>query len=129
MEAIFLKTDGPWLQAEIRVGNQELKVMDELSIDERTSPNSGDTIEIEFSTMISEDKEWSELFSGNPEKKRELVHIDGWRYRAFGRITKINPVTVDCGLLNIEDVIYSSDPKIVGEYISFTIERLEANYA
>jgi hypothetical protein len=66
------------------------------------------------------------MFSSNPENKKELEHQSGWRYRAYGIITSINPVLVDVGLLEIEAPINSNDEKLVGESVAFTIDRLDA---
>lgn len=127
MKAKFLSTEGECLEALIEVNGNELHVMDGFST-ERLS--SGDTVNIEIvSGLFYENEEWESMFSGNPEGKKELEHQSGWRYRAYGIITSINPVMVDVGTLEIEAPISSHDEKLIGESVAFTVERLDASPA
>jgi hypothetical protein len=54
----------------------------------------------------------------------DVDHLESWRYRAFGKVVSIKPVLVDCGLLSVEGVVHTHDPRVIGEYVAFTISRL-----
>lgn len=123
MKAKLIDTEGPYLGAKVEIDGDIYRLMDEITISEY-SPKIGDNFEIEFINLIDEDESWEEMFSSNPEKKKGLEHISGWKYRAFGEIISINPVKVNCGILVEESVVSSNDPRIIGEYIGFTISRL-----
>jgi hypothetical protein len=126
MKAKLIKTDGPWLKAEIEVGLEKLFVMDEFSSDERSAPSLGAEMHIELSAMVDEGESWESIFAANPTKKKGLEHLEGWSYRAFGEVTSIHPVNVDCGLVQVPDVIQTNDPRVIGEFVGFTITRLQA---
>ncbi|HEY3301401.1 MAG TPA: hypothetical protein VGJ90_11560 [Methylophilaceae bacterium] len=122
--ARFLSTDGPYLEAKIEVGGTTLCIMDEFSDDKRNIPKVGAEFEFEFSAYIDEGETWEFIFSGNPDKKIGIEQLIGWKYRAYGKIVSINPVVVDCGLLKVEGVIHTNDPRVIGEFVAFTISRL-----
>ena len=124
MKAKLLSTEGTYLEAIVEINGREYRVMDELTLDVESMPKVGEAFEFEFSNMLDEDETWESIFQGNPEKKKCLEHIQGWRYRAYGEIISIDPIKVDCGVLIEEDVVNTHDPKVVGEYIAFTISRL-----
>lgn len=122
--AQFISTEGPFLEAQIEIDGQRYSVMDEFSVDERCVPAPGAEIDFEFSAYLDEDDSWESIFSGNPDNKIGLEQISGWKYRAYGKIVSINPVVVDCGHLQVEGVINTNDPKVIGESVAFTISRL-----
>lgn len=124
MIAKLISTKGTYLEASIEIDGCEYCVMDELTLDVETMPKVGETFEFEFSNMLDEEESWDSIFQGNPEKKKCLEQIQGWKYRAFGEVISINPVKIDCGVLIEEDVLHTHDPKVVGEYVAFTISRL-----
>lgn len=124
MKAKLLSTNGTYLEGLLEIEGHEYCVMDELTLDIENMPNAGEPFEFEFSNMLDEVESWESIFQGNPEKKKCLEQIDGWKYKAYGQITSINPVKVDCGVLVEEDVIHTHDPAVIGEYIAFTISRL-----
>jgi hypothetical protein len=127
LKAMLIKTDGPWLEAEIAIGTERFVVMDEFSIDARSSPSLGSEFRVELSAgLINEEETWEFIFASNPEEKKCLEHLDGWRYHAYGEIISINPVVVDCGIIRVEDVVHTGDSRVVGAFVSFTIERLDA---
>jgi hypothetical protein len=101
--------------------------MDEFTIDERSAPRMGDDFEVELSaTLLDDDESWEAMFAGNPDKRKALDRVEGWSYRAFGEVTSIDPVVVDCGMIQIPDVFHSRDSRVIGEFIAFTVTRLEA---
>ena len=125
MRASFISTEGTYLKAKVLIDGVEYFVMDEITLDDQSSPRVGDEFEIDLHTELA-DESWEEIFSGNSDKRIGLDHIEGWRYRAFGKIVSINPVSIDCGLYIEDDVIDTNDSRVIGEYVSFTIERLGA---
>lgn len=82
--------------------------------------------EIEFTVGVGDDDEsWDDVFSGNPDQLKKLEKISGWSYKAYGEIINVNPIIVDCGSAQFEDVVDTHDPRCVGEFIAFTIRRLD----
>lgn len=127
MRVSLVSTEGPWLEASIATSGGILSVMDEFTIDERSSPRIGDEFDVEISASLLEDGEsWDVMFAGNPDKIKSLDRVGGWCYRAYGEVVSIDPVVVDCGMLQIPDVFHSTDSRVIGEFIAFTIARLEA---
>ena len=124
VRARLISTEGPYLEAVIEACGQRIHVMDEFSVCADTSPNIGEEFDFEFSAFLAEDEKWEDIFSGNPTHRIGLEPLGGWRYRAFGKVISVNPIIVDCGLFTIEDVVISSDPKLVGESVTFIISRL-----
>jgi hypothetical protein len=127
MRVSLVSTEGPWLEASISTPYGTFYVMDEFSIDERSSPRIGDEFDVELSaSLLDEDETWEAMFAGNPDRRKCLDQVDGWSYRAFGEVISIDPVVVDCGMIQIPDVFHSSDSRVIGEFIAFTITRLDA---
>jgi hypothetical protein len=124
MKIKFIETEGFALQAKVEVNGKIFAVMDEISFPDRAvKPNS--IYEAEFTAMCIGNETWEEIFNGNPEKKKCLEQIEGWKYKAFGEITGVNPIIIDCGIITIEDdVINTHDERCMGEFISFEISRL-----
>lgn len=126
MKAVLVSTEGPYLEAVLEIDGQHYCVMDELTLDVDVMPKAGECFEIEFSNLLDEDESWESIFCSNPERKKSIEQIEGWKYRAFGQIISIDPVKVDCGVLIEEDVIDTHDSKVIGKYVGFTISRLGA---
>lgn len=124
IRAKLISTEGPYLEAIIEVQGQLLCVMDEFSVSAATSPKFGEEIEFEFSPLLDENEEWDAIFCGNPNNRMGLEQLSGWRYLAFGKIVSVNPVVVDCGLFQVEGIVSSSDPSLIGEPVAFTVTRL-----
>lgn len=125
MKATFIKTQGDYLEAEFAVDGMNLIAMDEFGGDRFTK---GEIIELELSIgLYHEDESWESMFEGNPSGQKTLEHLGGWRYRAYGIITRIDPeILVDVGLAELEAPIDTKDKRVVGETIAFTINRLNA---
>lgn len=126
MHVTLISTEGPWLAAKLKAGDRTLTVMDEFSVVDEFAPAVGGEFEVELSAFVDEDCSWEEMFSGNPGRQRDIQQVDHWKYQAFGEVISIDPVVVDCGLLQVPDVFHSNDSRVVGEFISFTISRLDA---
>lgn len=124
VRARLISTEGPYHEAVIETCGQRLHVMDEFSVCEDACPRIGEEFEFEFYPFLGENEEWEAIFAGNPSGHVGLEHLGGWRYRAFGKVVGVNPVVVDCGLFTVEDVVSSSDARLVGESVAFIISRL-----
>jgi len=107
VEAIFVSTEGEYLEAVVEASGERLHVMDECG---GSSMSDGQRIEIELEAQIWDPGEWDEVFGSNPEKKKALVRLAGWRYQAVGQIVAVNPVVCDCGLIQAEGPIRTHDP-------------------
>ena len=127
MKATLIDTQGPWLEATLKTDFGTLVDMDEFSIDERSTPSVGSEFDVNLSTTLVEDESWEAVFSSNPTKKKGIENIKGWPYRAFGEVTSIDPVTVDCGFIEVTEVFHTKDSRVIGEYVGFTISSLEAS--
>jgi hypothetical protein len=126
MKARLLKTDGPALEATLEIDGREYCVMDQFSWSEESAPRIGDTFEVELSGLLDDSWPWETIFAANPDRNTGLEHLGGWSYLARGRVTSVNPVRVDCGILTVEDPVVSHDTRVIGEFIGFRIERLDA---
>ena len=127
MRVALISTEGPWLEASISTPFGVFSVMDEFTIDDRNAPGVGDEFDVELSaSLLDEDESWETIFSGNPDRRKTLDHLDGWSYRAYGQVVSIDPILVDCGMIQVPDVFHSNDPRVIGEFVAFTISRLDA---
>ena len=126
MRVKLIKTEGPWLAATVQHGERQLCVMDEFTIDARFAPKPNEDFEVELSALTDERTSWEAMFAGNPNNTKDIEPVSGWSYRAFGQIVSIHPVVVDCGILSVPDVLHTNDSRVVGEYVAFTISRLDA---
>ena len=126
MKAIFVKTQGEYLEAEIEVDGHRLVVMDNFSTQ---SLKAGDEINLELSVgLYCDDEAWDIVFASNPKSKVGLEHVFGWEYKAYGVVQSVNPVRVNVGMFDCEAMISSNDERIIGEPVSFLIKRLDANW-
>ena len=124
IRAQLLTTQGPYLEAIVRINGHDLCLMDEFTVSAESAPDIGSEFDLELTALLDDDETWEEMFSGNPEQRIGLVPLGGWRYRAFGQITQINPIMVNCGLMQLESPVQSNDSRLTGEYIAFTVARL-----
>ena len=119
----ILSSNGAYLEAFVEVDGRVLCVMDEFSAT-RDVPDRRVDFEIEFTVTLSDQECWEEVFDANLERKTGVEWIDGWEYMAFGEVVSISPVRVNCGLFEVEDVVHTTDSRVVGEFVGFRIARL-----
>ncbi len=128
MKLTVLSSEGPGLAAEVLYNGTILGVMDNFSPYDGVIDYKKKNLileEPEFSAVFDDDIEWDVIFSENKERKKALIRIaDTWQYQAYGQITSINPIVVDFGVIEIEVDLSGSDPRLVGEYVYFRIDRL-----
>ena len=123
MKATFKNTEGDYLLAELDINGKPFVVMDEFGGEWL---KDGDIVQVELMNSVSDNLIWETVFSANPEHKRELEHISGWAYFAYGEIVSVNPMMCDCGLVILEGPFDTNDQCCVGEFIGFRVSRLTA---
>ncbi|MFT4857285.1 MAG: hypothetical protein ACI9UV_000662 [Algoriphagus sp.] len=86
----------------------------------------GQNVEVELDHLESP-LEWDAIFNGNTDKelKIEKSKNSEWSYYGYGEIKLIDPITADFGDIQLELGNWTNDRKVVGEYIYWTIERLD----
>lgn len=72
--------------------------------------------------------EFEDYFKGNINNEKKLLKLGEWKYIAFGQIVDIenHDAIVDCGGVLIPLCNLTSDRRCIGEYVKFSIERLDA---
>lgn len=116
--------DDEGLEAIVDIDGHEVAAMDCFGYTCRI--NEGDVLDVNLVIGINDGSEkWDDIFSGNPERIKLLQKIEGWSYRAFGEIVQVNPVIVDCGIVEFEDVVSTHDQRCIGEFVAFNIKRLD----
>jgi hypothetical protein len=126
MNARLIRTQGPGREAILEIEGGEYCVRDGFSWDAARSPRDGTNFPVELSADLDDSWSWEKMFAGNSEKRVGLVSQGGWSYLALGRITSVNPVRVDCGILVEQRAVFTHDPRVVGEFIAFGIATLDA---
>ncbi len=82
-------------------------------------------IEIDF--LEDEEMSYETFFTYNINKEMKIVPFDNSRtsYYCYGRIISVNPIVIDCGDIQLDYGEFTSDKKVVGEYVYFVIARLD----
>jgi hypothetical protein len=124
MKISLIETNGYGLEARIMLNGVELIVMDGISIPE-ADPALGEIDNVEFSCLDGLTQTWEGAFQGNPNEEMKLEHVAIWKYRAYGKITSIDPTTIDTGLLKLEAGPRTNDKRCIGEYVMVEIDRLD----
>jgi hypothetical protein len=89
---------------------------------------NGTEIDVKLVVGIEDENQNDDMiFSGNPDRIKNLIYRNGWAYKAFGEIISINPEIIDCGNVLIESNFYFNDSNYnyIGKFITFNIERLD----
>ena len=73
---------------------------------------------VELSPLCLGNEKWDDIFSGNPKSEIKLEHLYGWTYKAYGQITQVDPVIIDCGIITIKDEIQTHDERCIGKYVA-----------
>ncbi|MBK1790622.1 hypothetical protein [Persicirhabdus sediminis] len=121
----LLSTDGYALQAQFKLNGKEYGAMDDFS---GFDPAHVDQQSPEFDILCLTDQSWEDMFSGNPDKKKELVKTGDWSYDGYGQITSVSPVVADFGDFTFEIGDITSDERCVGEFIHIVIDRLDLTF-
>jgi hypothetical protein len=124
MEVRMEHTDGFARRAEILLGDESLIVCDGVSSPEaRCVPGLIENVKFSYPSL--EGFQWSSAIRDNPSNKVRLEHVRGWSYIGFGRVVSIMPVTIDFGMLELEDPNWSDDKNLAGKYVKVSIDRLD----
>jgi hypothetical protein len=126
MLAKLVRTDGPGKAALLQIDGREHGVGDGFSWSAEHAPDIGDEFEVELSAEVDHSWSWEQMFAANPERRIGLVPLGGYAYRALGRILSVEPVRIDCGILVVEGAFHSRDSRVIGEFVGFRIEVLDA---
>ena len=124
MEVRMEHTEGFARKAEVLVDGESLIVCDGVSAPERRCA-PGVIENVKFSYPSLEGFQWSRAVGENPSHKVRLEHVLGWSYVGFGRVISIMPVTIDFGMLELEDPNWSDDKNLEGKYVKVSIDRLD----
>jgi len=86
----------------------------------------GQVIEVEF-YHLETPLDWNVIFNENKDKKLRLEKSKNseWRYYGYGKIKSIAPVIADFGDIQLELGNWTNDPRVIGEFIYWTIDRLD----
>ena len=126
MHATLIRTAGPGKQAILNIDDREYCVRDGFSWSAAHAPEVGAEFEVELSAVIDDSWPWEEIFAANPDQRIGLEPLAGGTYLALGQVSSINPVRIDCGILVEERVIHTHDPGVIGEFVGFRIDVLDA---
>ena len=87
---------------------------------------SGESVKVEFD-QLDYPLEWDVIFNENKNKefRFEKAEDSDCSYYGYGKITAINPVTADFGDIQLGIGNWTNDPKVIGEFIYWKIERLD----
>jgi hypothetical protein len=120
------QTEGPNVELEIECSGRVRVVAEGLPAPGMVERKPGEKAKICFQDDMSIDDVSVPFLEDNPQKRYGLEQIAPGRYRAYGRIINVDPVVVDCGPLQVEDIMRSTDRRLIGEWVAFTIGRLQA---
>ena len=86
----------------------------------------GQNVEVEFDHLESP-LEWDVIFTENKENELRIEKSKNseWSYYGYGKIKSVDPVTADFGDIQLELGNWTNDPKVIGEYIYWAIDRLD----
>jgi hypothetical protein len=126
VEARVISSKGPGKEAQLEIDGKRYTVCDGFGWSMESAPTIGEVFDAELSSILDEDETWEEKFAGNPQCIIGLKSTGGWSYLALGQITSIAPVSINCGILVESRAIYTTDARVIGEYVAFRINCLEA---
>jgi hypothetical protein len=124
MEVRMEYSEGSGGRAEVWVDGALLTVCDGISETGSTRP-PGVLEGTGFRYTRDEGLDWNEAILANAHKKVSLQQVKGWSYRGYGRVRSVMPVSIDFGLMTMEDPEWSTDEGLVGHYVAVPISRLE----
>mgnify|MGYP001378586007 CR=1 FL=1 len=128
MEVRMEWTDGLGRTAQVWVDGHLLTVCDGLSAPDRRCP-PGVLEGVQFGYVTHEGFSWDQAARGNPAGRKRLDPGRGWAYTGYGQVVSVMPVTIDFGLLVMEDANWSTDERLVGRFVRVAIDRLEIRRA
>ena len=69
-----------------------------------------------------------DMLNLNPNQEKSIVNLKEWDYEFKGEVFKLDDDTmwVDCGGISIPVDPFTNDSSVVGQWVGFSVERLEA---
>ena len=115
----------------LQIGPHSVTAMDCLGYDSERSVDIGEDVEVEFACLHEEGETWATVFASNPRNERRLERIGLWSYKVLGEIVSVESAgqgaaIADCGSCLIPLPISVSDPQCIGQFVGFTVRRLDA---
>src|SRR5262245_40692972 len=92
-------------------------------------PEKGVDLEVEtFYGIAIERLPFEALFSANEAMQMQLEALGEWDYEAYGQVVEIDgsDLVVDCGGVRIPVPNVTTDQRVLGAWVGFRVERLEA---
>ena len=86
----------------------------------------GESASVEFD-QLNYPLEWDVIFNENKQKELRIDKAEDsdWSYYGYGKITAIDPIVADFGDIKLELGNWTNDPKVIGEFIYWKIERFD----
>jgi hypothetical protein len=76
--------------------------------------------------LVKEDERGKIEVHPNPQQRKALECLNGWRYRAYGEVTAVDPeTTLDCGDVEVSLPDHGGDVFAVGDVVMVEILRLD----
>jgi hypothetical protein len=121
-----------WLDEEAREAEVRARVNERLltAFSHPCRLAEGGTFAVTFD-CIEREQSVEEMLRGNPQNDQRLEAFseNSWSYDAYGRITEISPLVVDCGAIELELGYHFRDASLVGHSICVGILRLSIQLA
>jgi hypothetical protein len=77
-------------------------------------------------SQFGEELDWNSIFTQNIAKEKRLKKTaNKCEYIGYGQIESINPIIVNFGDINLDIGNWTSDERIIGEFIFWKIPRLD----
>lgn len=116
----------------LAIGGTQIAAMDHLGYGSSVQalPKVGDDFVVSFSCLFADDVSWKDVFSGNPDGRSELVPTGIWSYLAFGTLAAVDggsgEAVARCGLCDLPMPVEVTDTSLVGSFVAFKVQRLDA---
>ena len=87
----------------------------------------GERTDIEIYILESGDISFETMFSYNRDKEMKIVPFptDRTAYYSYGRVVSVKPIVVDCGDMQFDLGDFTTDERVIGEYVYFVVNRLD----
>lgn len=115
MKATYIAgSGGEGTAATIEIDGQQYECMDCLGYGQGRACRPGDVVNVALEAGLVRLP-----IDANPERRKDLVSLGGWRYRAYGEV--VEGTLLDCGTVRIE----IPDLNGAERFVAVDIERLD----